>query len=53
MTSSAVVMPVAIFMAPDTRSGFIPSLYACARIFESSDSAWIRRRTAGDSIMIS
>jgi len=35
-TSSAVVTPAATFMAPETRSGFIPSLYACSRILASS-----------------
>ncbi len=36
ITSSAGVMPAATFTAPDTRSGFMPSLYACSRSFTSS-----------------
>jgi hypothetical protein len=52
-TSSAVVVPAATFIAPETRSGFMPSLKACSRNFMSSVSATIRRRKAGVISMIS
>src|SRR5438477_10323403 len=52
-TSWAVVMPMAIFIAPETRKGFMPSLYASSRILASSGAALINLRNAGVSAMIS
>lgn len=52
-TSSAVVTPASTLAAPETRNGFMPSLYACSRITASSASWWIIRRNAGVSVMIS
>ena len=52
-TSSAVVRPAATFIAPETRSGFMPSLYACSRIRASSASCATSCRSAGVISMIS
>ena len=52
-TSSAVVRPAATFIAPETRSGFMPSLYACSRIARSSASRTTSLRSAGVISMIS
>src|SRR5690348_12141855 len=52
-TSSTVVMPEAIFSAPLTRSGFIPSRIACSRSLFTSVSLVIRLRILCVSIIIS
>ena len=52
-TSSAVVTPAATFIAPDTRSGFMPSLNACSRSRASSQPGTISRRSPGVIVMIS
>ena len=53
ITSSAVVCPAATFIAPDARSGFIPSRYACSRNRARSTSARTRCLAAGVMFMIS
>ena len=53
MTSSTVVSPAAIFSAPLTRSGFMPSRMACSRTLLRSVSALINRRCAGLNVIIS
>src|SRR5436190_437404 len=52
-TSSSVVRPIATFIAPLMRSGFMPSLYAWSRIFATSASALTIRFTSEESSRIS
>ena len=53
LSTIAALLVAATFIAPDTRSGFMPSLYACSRIARSSASLMTRRRSSGDISMIS